>query len=185
MQFRAFTSSHNGLAALLVTEISIQQAYDPRRPPAVIPPSLSVQALWDTGASCACISPAAVAKLGLLPTGNGNLQGAVGPRTQRPTYMVNAALPNGVTMVGFEAIEFDGNGRFDFILGMNIITHGDFSITNVGRKTLLSFRTPSCESIDYVVAANRLRFAGVGRNAPCPCGSGQKYKRCHGKLAGE
>jgi uncharacterized protein len=22
----------------------------------------------------------------------------------------------------------------------------------------------------------------VGRNAPCPCGSGKKYKRCHGKL---
>jgi preprotein translocase subunit SecA len=21
----------------------------------------------------------------------------------------------------------------------------------------------------------------VGRNAPCPCGSGKKYKRCHGK----
>lgn len=21
----------------------------------------------------------------------------------------------------------------------------------------------------------------VGRNAPCPCGSGNKYKRCHGK----
>ena len=24
--------------------------------------------------------------------------------------------------------------------------------------------------------------AKVGRNEPCPCGSGQKYKRCHGKL---
>jgi preprotein translocase subunit SecA len=23
----------------------------------------------------------------------------------------------------------------------------------------------------------------VGRNEPCPCGSGQKYKHCHGKLA--
>jgi preprotein translocase subunit SecA len=23
----------------------------------------------------------------------------------------------------------------------------------------------------------------VGRNEPCPCGSGKKYKRCHGKLA--
>ena len=23
----------------------------------------------------------------------------------------------------------------------------------------------------------------VGRNDPCPCGSGQKYKNCHGKLA--
>ena len=21
------------------------------------------------------------------------------------------------------------------------------------------------------------------RNAPCPCGSGKKYKHCHGKLA--
>jgi preprotein translocase subunit SecA len=23
----------------------------------------------------------------------------------------------------------------------------------------------------------------VGRNDPCPCGSGQKYKQCHGKLS--
>ncbi|OHE84328.1 MAG: preprotein translocase subunit SecA [Lysobacterales bacterium RIFOXYD1_FULL_69_11] len=26
-------------------------------------------------------------------------------------------------------------------------------------------------------------FAGVGRNDPCPCGSGKKYKHCHGQLA--
>jgi preprotein translocase subunit SecA len=25
--------------------------------------------------------------------------------------------------------------------------------------------------------------APVSRNAPCPCGSGQKYKHCHGQLA--
>jgi preprotein translocase subunit SecA len=24
-------------------------------------------------------------------------------------------------------------------------------------------------------------YAGTSRNAPCPCGSGKKYKRCHGK----
>jgi preprotein translocase subunit SecA len=23
-------------------------------------------------------------------------------------------------------------------------------------------------------------FARVGRNDPCPCGSGRKFKRCHG-----
>ncbi len=23
----------------------------------------------------------------------------------------------------------------------------------------------------------------VGRNEPCPCGSGKKFKQCHGKLA--
>ena len=26
-------------------------------------------------------------------------------------------------------------------------------------------------------------FANVGRNEPCPCGSGKKYKHCHGQLA--
>ena len=24
-------------------------------------------------------------------------------------------------------------------------------------------------------------FVGVGRNDPCPCGSGLKFKKCHGK----
>ncbi len=27
------------------------------------------------------------------------------------------------------------------------------------------------------------RFAGIGRNDPCPCGSGKKFKVCHGKLS--
>ena len=27
------------------------------------------------------------------------------------------------------------------------------------------------------------QFAGVGRNDPCPCGSGKKFKHCHGQLA--
>ena len=28
------------------------------------------------------------------------------------------------------------------------------------------------------------RDAKVGRNDPCPCGSGKKYKKCHGAAAG-
>jgi len=27
------------------------------------------------------------------------------------------------------------------------------------------------------------KYAGVGRNDPCPCGSGKKFKKCHGKNA--
>jgi preprotein translocase subunit SecA len=30
--------------------------------------------------------------------------------------------------------------------------------------------------------APRAPWAGTGRNAPCPCGSGKKYKHCHGRL---
>ena len=33
------------------------------------------------------------------------------------------------------------------------------------------------------VAVAAMAFAGVGRNDPCPCGSGKKYKQCHGKLS--
>lgn len=30
---------------------------------------------------------------------------------------------------------------------------------------------------------NRYRFRGerIARNHPCPCGSGKKFKRCHGR----
>ena len=31
--------------------------------------------------------------------------------------------------------------------------------------------------------ANNQEVPVVGRNEPCPCGSGKKYKQCHGKLA--
>ena len=31
--------------------------------------------------------------------------------------------------------------------------------------------------------ANTANQAKVGRNEPCPCGSGKKYKHCHGALS--
>jgi preprotein translocase subunit SecA len=31
--------------------------------------------------------------------------------------------------------------------------------------------------------ANPASWGKVGRNEPCPCGSGKKYKHCHGKYA--
>jgi preprotein translocase subunit SecA len=34
------------------------------------------------------------------------------------------------------------------------------------------------------VAATGGTFDNVSRNAPCPCGSGRKYKRCHGAPQG-
>jgi preprotein translocase subunit SecA len=43
----------------------------------------------------------------------------------------------------------------------------------------------AAEPSDPVPAATPFVRAGekVGRNDPCPCGSGKKYKHCHGKLA--
>ena len=33
------------------------------------------------------------------------------------------------------------------------------------------------------MAARQSNLPKVGRNDPCPCGSGKKYKQCHGQLA--
>ena len=39
---------------------------------------------------------------------------------------------------------------------------------------------PVAEAID---PARPSTWGSVGRNAPCPCGSGKKYKVCHGRIA--
>jgi uncharacterized protein len=40
-------------------------------------------------------------------------------------------------------------------------------------------RAPS-EASAILAAEETQRFAHAGRNDPCPCGSGRKFKRCHG-----
>jgi preprotein translocase subunit SecA len=41
----------------------------------------------------------------------------------------------------------------------------------------------SQEAAQPAAGASGQAYAHVGRNDPCPCGSGKKYKQCHGKLA--
>lgn len=55
------------------------------------------------------------------------------------------------------------------------------------RPQNLSYSAPSEDGEAEVVAAAPAEddeFAGVGRNSLCPCGSGQKFKRCHGAPGG-
>ncbi|MFN8787958.1 MAG: SEC-C metal-binding domain-containing protein [Neisseriaceae bacterium] len=44
-----------------------------------------------------------------------------------------------------------------------------------------SFLLNNSQQRDNTSASNPVSAAG--RNAKCPCGSGKKYKHCHGKLA--
>jgi preprotein translocase subunit SecA len=55
------------------------------------------------------------------------------------------------------------------------------------RPQNLSYSAPSEDGEAEVHAAPAAEddpFAGVGRNSLCPCGSGQKFKRCHGAPGG-
>jgi preprotein translocase subunit SecA len=52
------------------------------------------------------------------------------------------------------------------------------------RPARLSYSAPSADGGGQVERRTESvsgdKFAKVGRNAPCPCGSGRKYKLCHG-----
>ncbi|GAA2146118.1 preprotein translocase subunit SecA [Nocardioides koreensis] len=53
------------------------------------------------------------------------------------------------------------------------------------QPTALSYSAPSEDGeVEVKAAAAEDPYAGVGRNADCPCGSGKKFKKCHGAPGG-
>ena len=54
------------------------------------------------------------------------------------------------------------------------------------RAALRESRAPAYanggDAAEAAVAAVAAPFARTPRNAPCPCGSGKKYKHCHGRV---
>lgn len=63
--------------------------------------------------------------------------------------MVNFYLPNNVAIIGIRVSEGTIGGG-DVLLGMDIISAGDFAITNYNGQTWWTFRVPSNEPIDFV-----------------------------------
>ena len=56
---------------------------------------------------------------------------------------------------------------------------GPKPISHADAKVSLSKRPKNIEA--HAPEADGQTFPGTGRNEPCPCGSGKKYKLCHGK----
>jgi hypothetical protein len=164
---------------ILTRDTRVSDAYDPQAPPTELPRKAQATALWDTGASATVISDTLAADLGLAPTGMVRITHAGGASTHH-TYIVNVFLPNHVEILGVEVSEAPLSG-FDMLIGMDIITLGDFAFTNKDGRSCFSFRMPSLADTDYTAEINRLNARGLNRNDPCWCGSGKKLKKCHGK----
>ncbi|MES2008497.1 MAG: preprotein translocase subunit SecA [Pseudomonadota bacterium] len=60
--------------------------------------------------------------------------------------------------------------------------HEEFDEATQGAESVGS-SAPERAGIAYSAAAEAAGMAKVGRNDPCPCGSGKKFKLCHGKLS--
>lgn len=188
--YKAFTLNHNGLVNSLQTPCGICEgiSVDDLNKGLKHPPITNVTAIWDTGAEMSSISETVVKTMGLVPVGRARNYTA-GGEIEVNIYVINILLP---CDVHFAMIPVTGNdlGDADMLIGMDIISRGDFAITNVGGKTTFSFRIPSIERIDYVnptlsssTITNPVSHSSkIGRNDPSPCGSGKKYKNCHGRV---
>lgn len=108
-----------------------------------------VKAQWDTGATGTCISKELVNKLKLIPTGLVNVHTPSGIGTMNK-YMINLVLNNEVRFVNLSVMDSEiGKQGIDVLIGMDIISNGDFAVSNYDGKTYFSFRLPSQEHVEY------------------------------------
>ncbi|HOW52854.1 MAG TPA: SEC-C metal-binding domain-containing protein [bacterium] len=183
---KSFTIVHKGISRVLVSEVGIAAAFDPRTLTREQTATLfkKFSGIWDTGATASVITQKIVDGLGLQPTGMTEVHHAHGT-TVAETYLVNIGLPNGVGLANVKVTKGELSG-VDALIGMDVITRGDFAVSNCDGNTAFTYRIPSMECIDFTgkvapKAAPKPPATAVGRNDPCPCGSGQKYKKCCGK----
>lgn len=175
----AFTYKADGRANVLLSDVKVS-AHKELMPNAV---SKDFKAIWDTGATNTAISERVVNECNLVPISKATSNTANGQRIVN-VYLIDLYLPNNVIIGGVRATEFTAVEGSDLLIGMDVIGMGDLAISNYMGKTCFSFRVPSIACTDYVEQINLRKQASstkIGRNDPCPCGSGKKYKNCHGR----
>jgi len=131
-------------------------------------------AVWDTGATRTIITQKVIDTLELGIVGFQQIVGVGGKVQDTTEHVVDILLPNQVIIGEVPVLKGILPGKTDVLIGMDIITLGDFAVTNHNEQTVMTFRIPSLEIIDFV------KQGMPSQNALCPCGSGKKYKRCHG-----
>src|SRR3990170_7297275 len=151
----AFTSRFNGRVREIITDVKVKVNdlftdldHTPK----------DAKAIWDTGATNSVITPNLIKLLKIPPTGRVTAYSVHGAQEVN-TYLIDIILPNKVLFQQVEVSEGRiGAGNVDLLIGMDIITHGDFALTNANGKTTLSFRIPSFREIDFVPDTNKFNL---------------------------
>lgn len=175
----SYTHKENGIARRLLVKCRV--AILGRN----IENSPEVKALWDTGANCTCISTTLAKTLGLMPDDCTSVIGANNQPFDAPVYSVQLKMGEfSLPFLRVIGLPMDGQ-EHDVIIGMDVMTKGDLSISNYNGRTVLTFREPSIQTIDYVqelekynVMRTLWKKKGIDT---CPCGSRRRWSNCHGK----
>jgi hypothetical protein len=180
MSISALTRAYNGISHQIVTPVEV------KNPLTDIP--FTTFAIWDTGATGTVITEHAALQLGLISIGWTNVAGVHDTKAVK-RYFVNITLNNknvSLNVPVTECSSLSPDNSIGVLIGMDIITKGDFAITNYQGKTVMSFRIPSIQQIDFVKGIQQskpvVNAKIPSRNDPCTCNSGKKFKNCCGKI---
>ncbi len=165
---RAFTTRYPNRARVLITKIKICEPSTTEEVNAKKVVLKEYAAIWDTGATNSAITKKVVDDLKLKPSGVAEVRHAKG-KSATNTYLINIALPSQVMfgqmrVTEAELIPDDGAPEEEqpqVLIGMDIIGAGDFAVTNLNGKTVLSFCLPSSREIDFIPDANRQNLGGT------------------------
>lgn len=137
----AFTIKFSTKVSVLETEIRVSESYDigsKESSPQVVDVK---KAVWDTGATCSCISQKIVQSLNLSKIDQVTNYMANGTR-DAGVYLVNIYLPNGVVFSPIRVIDAEILGA-EVLIGMDVISNGDLAITNKNGTTLDDLSGPT------------------------------------------
>ena len=140
------TRSYKGVCNCIVTEVEITNNLNGK--------TISTLAIWDTGATGSVVTEKAAADLGLVEVSKEPVNTA-GGLIETSIYYCDITLLGSckikVKRRVSECKKLSASEEVGMLIGMDIITLGDFAITNLNGKTVMSFRFPSLGRIDFSI----------------------------------
>lgn len=146
----SLTRNYSGLARVIHSPVEIFNTRTGQKE--------STHGIWDTGATGSAITKILAQRLGLLPISQTNVKGVHGTKTVN-VYAVKIVLNNQNVSFLLPVTECDQLSDDDsacFLIGMDVISRGDFAVSNVNNQTTMTFRVPSIHRFDFVQETSAL-----------------------------
>ena len=102
---------------------------------------IKCKALWDTGATTSGLTQDLINRTGLSPIKRGITSNGVTGEFSTDVYRISISINDFWSCGGIQAIRYDLDDC-DLIIGMDVISQGDFAVKNVNGKTVMTFRYP-------------------------------------------
>jgi hypothetical protein len=123
----------------ILTEVAVRRATESGIVYDTAPVDIPIRALWDTGAYMSVISASIAKQLGLTCVDQRAIT-SIGGTILSNRYYLSLMLPNKVIFPELYVAEWGGHRFYDMLIGMDIISQGNFSIANDAEKTVFTFK---------------------------------------------